>query len=210
MDALFVYVRKDGTPSQPVNLSKVMDSARGRIDAGGGPFDVTQDGDVLHGDLTSREALTLLRNRLEHGDIGPVYRVRTRDLGVVFAAREATPAAKLINTNGNAKIDRVWSYIKANYPNATFLGAYVCKDIAGTSTLSQHSYGNAIDAGNVDLVKLAEDLVAHADELDLEHVIVHNRIWTRGQGWHAYTGEYHYHVHADCAPNLSGPCGVRN
>jgi hypothetical protein len=52
-------------------------------------------------------------------------------------------------------------------------------------------------------------IVSHAADLSPEHVIVADRIWTKGSGWSHYSGEYHYHVHCDCDPNFSGSCGVK-
>lgn len=208
----FVYFRRDDTPSQPVTLLKTMLAAGRALESGAGPFTLTQDGDVVKEGLTRVETLERLRGRLWRGDVGPVYRVRDQAADIVFRVREVVPAVKQLDTNGNDKADAYWSAVKSEFPNITFLGAYVCKQIVGTSTLSQHSYGNAVDVGSATMAQLediADWAVAHADEFSLEHVIVNRRIWTRGEGWHPYTGDTHYHVHVDFHENLSGPCGVR-
>jgi len=122
------------------------------------------------------------------------------------------PAIHIMNTNGNAKADKAWSYGKTEYKDCSFLGSYVCKYISGSSSMSQHSYGNAVDFGRdsmSQLYDLAHYLLDHANELDLEHVIVDDKIWTRGYGWSHYSGDRHYHVHVDFNPQYSGSCGVR-
>lgn len=204
----FIYLNRDGKPSPPTTLAKVLAKAKSRILFGRGPFTFTQDGDILDDNLKRGTVIDRLDHHLSNGRIGPIYRVRNRK-GVIFGARETQPAIHVIDTNGNDKIDKVWSAVKAVFPNISFLGAYVCKRIAGTTQLSQHSYGNAVDigAGSMDqLETIAHWVVAKANELSVEHVIVNKSIWTRGQGWHYYTGITHYHVHVDANPNLSGPC----
>jgi len=208
----FVYIRRDDTPSQPVTLLATMNAAGRALEPGTGPFVLTQDGDVVKEELTRVETLERLRGRLYRGDVGPVYRIRDRGGNPVFRVREVIPAAKQLDTNGNAKADAYWSAVKAEFPDISFLGAYVCKNIIGNG-ISQHSFGNAVDLGAPSMAALERIAgwdVDHAAELDLEHVIVNQRIWTRGYGWHPYTGETHYHVHVDFTPSLSGSCGARN
>jgi len=104
---------------------------------------------------------------------------------------------------------------------------FSCRPIAGTSTWSQHSWGNAIDlfpkapvgddAG--DRVKIREAVVRQATrrtwanrgrKLAVAEVIDHSgrRIWTPSQGWHTYTGTTGDHVHVSGSPLRSGkpPC----
>ena len=89
-----------------------------------------------------------------------------------------------------------------------YAGAYVCKP------KSQHRFGNAIDAFFDSLDhqdRVCSRAVELADELELQHVISRQRIWTKGVGWHPYDGDFHWHGHFDFAPNFatSLPCGVR-
>jgi len=90
-------------------------------------------------------------------------------------------------------------------------GIYLCRNIDGTSTVSKHGYvsdnwkGAAEDifvlsGGMEQLEDVAEFIVAGAKRNDWQSstVIVNRRIWTPPAGWHAYTGEQHFHVHHDC------------
>jgi hypothetical protein len=207
----FQNIKPDGTWSTHKTLDQTMDAARAQCESGLQVYTLTKDGKKVRRG-TRRWVLRGLRRVLGGGSPGPVYRVWGGG-DVLFTCRETVPALHVVDTSGNDKIDLVWSFGKAQFPDCTFLGAYVCKHVYGTSTMSQHSYGNAVDFGRdsmSELYDLAHYLVAHADELDLQHVIVDDVIWIRGYGWSHYGGTRHHHVHADCTPQYSGSCGVRN
>lgn len=212
MSKRFVYLKHDETSSRLVSLAVAMSVAALRIVAGRGPFRLKQNG-VEGPERTRTEVLRRLRAALRRGEIGDVYQVFDGKHAPVLRIREAKPPLVVIDTNGNAKADLAWSAAKATFAKITFLGSYVCKlIIGGGGSRSQHSYGNALDIGAPtmsDLYRIANWFVDRANEYDLEHVIVDDRIWSRGVGWHHYTGERHYHVHLDFTPNLSGPCGVK-
>lgn len=211
----FVYQKKDGTPSKPVGLGVVLQAARNRITTGDGPFTLTVDGEPVRKNLMRKDALDLLERKLTNGDVGPIWRVRNGMNEVVFRVREVVPSIKPIDIAGNAKADFYWGWVKQNFPSALFLGAYVCKFIAGTSTKSQHSFGNAVDFSlttQAAMTSAAHFVVANTDLLNAEHVIVGDTIWSKGSGWSHYSGDFHYHVHVDFSPNCSSslPCGIRS
>ncbi len=207
----FVHAEKPGDPSQPESLSEAMDAAKDALVRGQGPFAVKKNDEEL-GDQQKREdALHTLRDELESSSVGDVYRVRDAEQ-VIFKVREVVPAKEVLDTSGNKKIDAVWSFIKTEHLDCTFLGAFVCKNVVGTSTPSQHSYGNAVDAGAgtmAELRKIADQVVDEAAALSVAHIIVGDKIWNPDAKWHDYTGEFHHHVHVDCDPNFSGPCGLK-
>lgn len=106
-------------------------------------------------------------------------------------------------------------------------GVYNCRRIAGSSSWSQHSWGNAVDLfpdppvfdDQADLRAVANAVVQQATRrtpanrgrrLAVARVIDHDagRQWTPGQGWHAYGGTRGPHVHVEGAPARIGtpPC----
>ena len=185
-----------------------MKTARDQLPSGLKPYSLTKNGKKLRRGVRAW-VLKGLDNALTQGEVGDTYRL-WGDGKVRFTCRETVPAIKIIDTNGNAKADKAWSVGKAKFPDCSFLGAYVCKHIVGSYTMSQHSYGNAVDFGRDsmdELYDLAYFLLG--EDLDLQHVIVDDRIWTRGVGWSYYGGDRHYHVHVDFTPQYSGGCGVR-
>jgi hypothetical protein len=102
----------------------------------------------------------------------------------------------------------------------TSAGVFNCKQIANSSTYSQHSWGNAVDlmASFDDLERIAHNAVNQGtqktkanggDLLPVERVIFKDREWRPDQGWFTYTGEAHNtHVHVDFSPGFTGkpPC----
>jgi len=117
----------------------------------------------------------------------------------------------LTDTPGNDFVDLVCALIFEKFPTATNLGNMYCRKIDGSSSWSQHAFGNAQDFGAPSganfwsiLLAIANKLVENSNQLGVETVIVQNRIWIRGQGWHSYGGNYHYHVHTDGYPNGVG------
>jgi hypothetical protein len=215
MAKLYIYKKADDSWSDPHALWRVMEAAERHIRQGAGPFVINADGDPVAQDLTRQEALDRLRSVMKNRPVGNTYRTRNRNGDVVFTSR-AVNRAPLDNdtTNGNDKADRLWNWINAEYKrfDPRFAGAYVCKSIATSGTLSQHSYGNALDVFFDSLShqdEVADAVVANRQLLGPFHVISKDRIWTKDVGWHDYVGEYHRHLHVDFDPQLTGPCGVK-
>jgi hypothetical protein len=147
-----------------------------------------------------------LERRLKAGKVGPIYRVKNAGDVVVIQCREIQPAFEVVQTSGNQKVDTFWTALKHEFPDITFLGAFVCKPL-------QHGRGNAVDAGasGAKLKAMADWAYAHRDDYCLRNIIYEDRIWTRGIGWHGYTGEKHVsHGHFDFEPKCAddGPCFV--
>jgi hypothetical protein len=211
----FVFFRFDNAPSKPVGLTVVTVAAAKRLLSGSGPFALKKNEEHLGQNLTRRDVLRALRRRLSNGDVGDVYRVFAATGAVVFKVREVVEAAKVINTSGNAHSDEFWTWIVNTYPqfHPRFAGSYVCKDVAGTNTPSQHSYGNAVDVffdSMAHQIMVFHDVEAGKCPVKVEHAISGARIWEPGSPEHAYTGEFHAHLHTDYIPQFSGACGVRN
>lgn len=85
---------------------------------------------------------------------------------------------------------------------------YANRSVAGTSTKSEHSYGNALDyvgkKGNLDPIMqtLADYLVDNSSELKVKNVIYNYKIWNSPKGWHDYDtsggkSPHTDHVHVD-------------
>lgn len=141
-------VRADGklwTAHGP-DLLRDLDSARKQVGELGTPIATSRrqhDGtwseprNLRHGDLARRVA------SLRDGDVlrvedrrAPFAYVRGRELAVPQYLG-ATPAAETVN-----------SLMAAFDPASEFAGIFVCKGIAGTSSYSDHAWGDAVDRSN--------------------------------------------------------------
>jgi len=213
MAATFQNVKPNGEWTNDKTHGETMEAARNQCEAGLKIYALFKNGKKIRKGLR-KWVLAGLNNNLKNSKVGDSFSVNGPD-GQLFRCREIVPAIRVIDLNGNDKADRAWSVAKAKYSDIGFLGAYVCKSIAGSGSPSQHSYGNAVDFGRnsmAQLYDLAHYLLSQEEnegKLDLQHVIVDDRIWTRGYGWSYYGGQRHYHVHVDFTPQYSGSCGVR-
>jgi hypothetical protein len=129
-----------------------------------------------------------------------------------------------VGTAATKRIERVLQRAKVGSGKTriiAYAGRFVCKQISGSSSWSQHSYGNADDLfptpGDTQkkLRNIADAVVYQAKhrtvanrgrKLDVAEVIDHDarKIWTPSQGWHAYGGTTGSHIHVSAAPLRSG------
>ena len=119
-----------------------------------------------------------------------------------YPVQDKTPTPLPDPTQSSPEIQRAADEIWSRWPTATNMGSHVVRNIAGTNTPSQHSYGNAIDIGGSqqELDQIATWAARHAQQLGISQVIYQTSIWTPGEGWHPYSGVPHTnHVH------LTGP-----
>ena len=101
----------------------------------------------------------------------------------------------------------------AKFADLRSFGIYNCRPIAGSSTMSQHSYANAEDPTHSSMKvmgELANWTVANAQRLKVHNVIFNGRIWTsESRQWRALSpsvNQHKDHVHIDFLPALSGAC----
>lgn len=210
----YVVEKQDGSTSKPLGRARVMFHARKELVTGEGPFTGKLDG------LTVFESKDRLRSLQRTGvvlgrmKVGETLRVRNDSGLIVFWVRAVEEDVPLIDINGNDHADQFWSWVVATYPefHPRFAGSYVCKDVAGTSTPSQHSYGNAVDVFFDTAEHQREvfrDIVAGKCPVPICHAISEDDIWDGDGNPTHYSGEFHHHLHGDFCPQYSGGCGVR-
>lgn len=129
-----------------------------------------------------------------------------------------------VETHQIARVNRVLGRARVGRRIA-YAGVFVCKKIVGSTSYSQHSWGNAVDLfprmgyGDEGLRTIAKAVVRHTTKrtianlgrkLEVDEVIDHNNrlIWTPSQGWHAYGGTTGPHIHVSGRPLRTGtpPC----
>ena len=134
-----------------------------------------------------------------------------------------------VGTPATERIERVMGRAKVGSGRTriiAYAGRFVCKKISGSTSWSQHSWGNAddlfpTDGGNTQakLDDIAGAVVYQAThrtvanrgrKLDVAEVINHDgrRIWTPAGGWRTYSGTTGAHIHVSGAPLKTGtpPC----
>lgn len=110
-------------------------------------------------------------------------------------AAGATPAAS-----------RFVRALKAKFGSAIErTGIVANRNIAGTNTLSQHAYGNAVDIFARDLAAVWGWAIQNATRLSIRLVIYNGQQWSGGR-ISAYTGKSDHtsHVHVDFWPQYGG------
>jgi hypothetical protein len=210
----YVFRTADDHWSKPVGLARHMTLARQRVIDKEGPFTLTQDGDRLSRNVKRETVLDRYQTAIKNRELGATFRIRKRNDAVAFTGRSCKEKPEQIDINGNQKADEFWSWLVHDYAayHPRFGGSYVCKQIAGTSYTSQHSFGNAVDAffGSIaQQEQVFRDVTNRKAPVPVAHAISLGRIWEPGTGIHSYSGIRHYHLHCDFLPQQSGPCGVR-
>lgn len=180
-----------------------------------GPFSIRRWDDDDSGDWgrdrPRREAVRRFLGFVKNSKEGDYWSLKG-DGDKRLIVRTIETQARVVNTAGNPRIDRIYSEVVAKFDHVGSAGICACRPIAGSSTWSQHAYCNAWDivASFNEMGKISAWLVANHGRLDIHTVIFNHRIWSAASGWHAYTGvdPHTGHVHVDCDPwgNGTPPC----
>lgn len=99
-----------------------------------------------------------------------------------------------------------WDAATKSLFNVSSSGILSVRNIAGTSTLSQHAYGNAVDtfASWPTMDDIFDFGVANHSAFSIRLLILRDVQWYSGSGYGHYSGIYHNHVHADFWPQYGG------
>lgn len=156
----------------------------------------------------------MLANQCRVGDV-VVLDIEDHPYSITTRVIEVSPP--LIQTEGNNKIDEIWTYIKRDL-GISFRNGGICNKryIDGTTTWTQHSPWPAPDPGSNALdifmstmnqmYDLSNKLViGHKDgKISVGRLIIGQKQWTPQQGWHYYGGHFHYHIHVEGQPTRTG------
>jgi hypothetical protein len=205
----------EGEFSRPLGLRIAMGRLRLKLSEQKGPYHVREHEDEWGPWRPLNDTLKRVKTRINGADIGTRLIIAPHE-GSSYSIRKVEVEPPVMDTIGNERIDRIYTFVFKKYSFAQNWGIYNCRKVAGSSTYSQHAWANALDVGAStpeQLAIVAQDLVRAQEpggELEniVQTVIVANRVWRKGDGWLPYTGIYHSHVHVDASPNYSGtpPC----
>jgi hypothetical protein len=95
MNSEYEYLKRNGSWSNPLSLSKDVAAAAAKLVLGHGPFSLTKNGKPVFDRKPRQVALTRLGRQLGDGRIGDVYRIRNGDGNIIFSTREVKPVPEV-------------------------------------------------------------------------------------------------------------------
>lgn len=122
------------------------------------------------------------------------------------------------DTAGTPAIDAVWTAVFKNQmwtrKNVVSWGIVNCRKIAGSTSWSQHAWGNGLDIhASFEVMRdLSEWLAdeAKAGKLDIAQILFNSRVWTPSEGWRTanLSTPHTDHIHVSGSPMKEGtpPC----
>lgn len=159
---------------------------------------------------TLKDTLARAEVKLIASPMGTTVRVRAESDGFIWDSKvvDINPAM-VIDTPGTDAVDIIVGTVVARFPKVHSMGIFVCKQISGSSTWSQHSWANAVDMGGPGdwgsdvYVAYIDKVVNYINKLEAKHMVPVSQVLWRGVANH-YPG----HVHFSGAPLMTGvpPC----
>jgi hypothetical protein len=199
---------------KPFPYPKFSSTVGPKLDMLGGPWQQRRRGGDFGPNKLKGETVKTSRNWLQENDPGDfvVFRGASKTRNLIAKNIMLTP--KIIDTDGTEPVDVMHTllYTIIFKDKLSSMGICSCRDIAGTSSWSQHAYCNAEDihGSSSTMQNVFDYLVANADKLSVANCIYNRRIWNKAGGNHYYDGSNpHYdHCHVDFNPQGSGtpPC----
>jgi hypothetical protein len=199
--------------SKTLDLKPLMERWTSLATNMGGPYRLRQR-DVKDAEWSPARALSPTKKRLNahmiHGTIGEIWltdTVKTPNISTMIV--DVKP--DIPDSPGTKAIDIVRWQLFHNF-NLESWGICVCKDIAGSSSYSQHAYCNAEDYHAIFTIMsnaahwLATNAAKDIVNFPAAEIIFNRQIWTPSQGWHYYGGinPHTDHIHVSGYPLQSG------
>lgn len=217
-----VVSKPNGDVTQPLTVAEAQDVVRAQAKNRGEKMDGwrlkvrgEEFGVVRHDlELIMQRWANLVRNNDEAGD-AIILDIIDHPYSIVS---RWVRSEEFEQTKGNRDIDQIFTWWHKEYPKSRNAGICVYK-FSG-STPSQHCNwtdnnavpgdgANASDEflatmemmkdGAAEAVRLGKRFLATNgdDGIPVGRMIIADRIWDPFKGWHAYTGDYHYHNHME-------------
>lgn len=150
--------------------------------------------------------LGVLSSRLQSGPEKRVWYVKALLDSYQERARkiDMNPAVAM-NTPGTNAIDVVAGTVFKEFPSLQNWGIAACRNIAGTSSWSQHAYANAIDFGGSS--STLDDATYYMLSLVRKHYLPASQILWQGEEQisGSSVSDHYNHVHVSGLPLVSGP-----
>lgn len=182
---------------------------RHRIKESGRKAKISRDqGKTWGPERNAREAFRIMRNEAKREPVGTVWWIKLANNNIIrFRKVHYNPPT--IDTQGNNNVDKAYTEIFNRWKGLENWGICVCRDIAGTSTTSQHAYCNAIDIHGTpsQMFEISRWAEANFTRLNVYTIIFNRQAFSKPTPyWHFYGGVNPHtdHVHLDFDPQGSG------
>ena len=182
-----------------------------------GAWQIRRRGDSDWSGARDREtSLARLADLTVRGDVGGAWQLRPVGTpGAVFVVRKVEVAPPVASPSaGTDPLKEIHLAYFERFPDHESWGIFNCRPIAGSSSWSQHAWGNAEDFsdGGVAAAEAQRWFNENTSRLPIAEVIGRGRIWTKAsQGFRALSPSAnqhhdHWHVSADPLGDGSPPC----
>ncbi|MEX2439695.1 MAG: hypothetical protein WD739_07420 [Actinomycetota bacterium] len=231
---------RDGNISDPLTLRAAMKRVRARVPEGRHRVGELRDYGPVQGiewgpDKRRASALRSFARRLLVARHGHVLMIGDDEEYVAVRKVLVKLKERIRNVpSANDRCDKAFTAVVTTFPGDFESWGFVnTRPVVGGTSWSQHSFWKVLKAwrrygyrsrrgskganawdihgSRADMDRLAKWGVEHADELNLRNAIWDDRIWTRGQGWRAYTGlnPHTDHNHWDFDPPRGSAFGEK-
>lgn len=193
---------------RPRNLKPTLHRTRAWMGHHKGPYRIRRENST-EWSVARNEQQTIDQLRKVLRNISPGVKIQVRaesDKERLFTLKVDLNPAKIIDTEGTRAIDIIIGTTVVKFPSLSEAGIYVCRPIAGTNTLSQHAYANAVDW--VGSQTVLNTVAAYQLQLMKQGYLPVSQILWKGRDLISGHGVYdHYgHIHDSGKPLLSGSC----
>lgn len=153
------------------------------------------------------------------GEVGGAWQFRPlSNPNAIYVIRkiEVEPPVAVAPAAGSEPLKLIHAAYFRRFPSHESWGIYNCRAIAGSTSWSQHAWGNAEDLSEDGVASEAAGgwLFANRNRLPISELIGLRRVWSRArasEGWRALSTSSHQHLdhwHVSADPLSSGrpPC----
>jgi hypothetical protein len=204
---------------RPLEEGTMLDRVREVLSSHSGKWQIRRRGEHDWSGARDREGTSdRLGELIARGDIGEAWQFRPEDTpAAVYVVRriEVAPPVTAPSVGSSALKDIHIAYFE-HFGGHESWGIFNCRPIAGSTSWSQHAWGNAEDFSDAGVA--AEEAEgwfnANRTKLPFAEIIGRGRIWTKArasEGWRALSSsanQHQDHWHVSAHPLMSGtpPC----
>lgn len=204
---------------RPLEEDVMLRRLEGILSSHTGSWQIRRRGNTEWSGVRGREStLDRLRELTIRGDVGDAWQFRPVDTpGAMYVVRRVEVAPPVTTpTVGTTPLKDIHLAYFEEFPDHESWGIFNCRPIAGSSSWSQHAWGNAEDFSDDGVAAKEAERWFHSNKsrLPIAELIGRGKIWTRAradEGFRALSSsanQHHDHWHVSAHPLGAGtpPC----